>query len=356
MKIGLFDPYLDALGGGERYMLTIAQCLRGDHQIDLFWKDSSILNKAEERFGLKLEDVFTVDNIFSPDITFLQRFHKSKEYDLIIFLSDGSIPLLSSRKLFVHFQFPVKNVKINPLLSLKLSRVDKIICNSQYTKSYIDSTFKKKSEILYPPANTEIFANNKASKKNIILSVGRINLLSKETDFKKFKVMIPAFQKLYNQNKVNWRLALALSFSDKEKSYVDFLEKKAQGLPVDFYKNIPFERLISLYKSAKIYWHIAGFGEDLKIFPERAEHFGISTVEAQGAGAVPIAFDAGGQKEIIHEKIDGFLFKDMNILIDQTQKLINNPPLLEKVSQKSIQNASRFSQQEFCRNLNKLIL
>ena len=57
--------------------------------------------------------------------------------------------------------------------------------------------------------------------------------------------------------------------------------------------------ILNEYKLAKIYWHASGFGEDLETHPEKAEHFGITTVEAMINGLVPIVIDAGGQKEIV---------------------------------------------------------
>ena len=36
MKIGIFDPYLDDLGGGEKYMMKIAQCLGKNHDVSIF--------------------------------------------------------------------------------------------------------------------------------------------------------------------------------------------------------------------------------------------------------------------------------------------------------------------------------
>ena len=35
MKLGFFSPYLDTFGGGERYMLTIAETLAKSNQVDI---------------------------------------------------------------------------------------------------------------------------------------------------------------------------------------------------------------------------------------------------------------------------------------------------------------------------------
>ena len=40
MKIGVYDPYLDDVGGGEKYMLTTAECLSNDHDVTIFWDNN----------------------------------------------------------------------------------------------------------------------------------------------------------------------------------------------------------------------------------------------------------------------------------------------------------------------------
>ena len=68
--------------------------------------------------------------------------------------------------------------------------------------------------------------------------------------------------------------------------------------------------LDALYRGAAVYWHATGLDEDIDDDPVRAEHFGITTVEAMSAGAVPVVIAAGGQPEIVRDGVDGFLFGD----------------------------------------------
>ena len=121
MRIGIYDPYLDVLGGGERYMLTAAKCLSQNHTVELFWYNADIIKKAQERFGLNLSSVKVTKNIFTSQYGFLERLKITRSYDAIIYLSDGSLPFLFSKKSFIHFQFPVEWVTTNPLITLKSS-------------------------------------------------------------------------------------------------------------------------------------------------------------------------------------------------------------------------------------------
>ena len=55
-RVAIYDPYLDTLGGGERYCLTVAEILlKNNYQVDLFWSgDKTLIEKAEKRFSLNL--------------------------------------------------------------------------------------------------------------------------------------------------------------------------------------------------------------------------------------------------------------------------------------------------------------
>ena len=65
MKIGIFDPYLDDLGGGEKYMMTIAQVLSEKHDVSVFWDNKFDLDGLLKRFSLDLSKVKITPNIFS---------------------------------------------------------------------------------------------------------------------------------------------------------------------------------------------------------------------------------------------------------------------------------------------------
>ena len=124
MRIGLYDPYLDTLSGGEKYMLTMAACLSEDNETSVFWDDASILQKAHNKLNIDLSKVKIEQNIFSPKISLFKRLLLTKKYDCLIILSDGSIPLALAKKTILHFQFPVEWIKGDDYKTkIKLSRI-----------------------------------------------------------------------------------------------------------------------------------------------------------------------------------------------------------------------------------------
>jgi glycosyltransferase involved in cell wall biosynthesis len=349
MKIGVFDPYLDTLGGGEKYMLSAAMCLSRRHTVTIFWNNPETLQKAEKRFGLNLSKITCKPNIFSSKVSFFSRLFQSATYDAILYLSDGSIPVVLSKKLYLHIQFPLSEINGRSLRnSLKLLRNNPIVCNSQFTKEYIDHTFNKKSVVIYPPATGE-FPKIPMQKTQTILTVGRFGYISEGITFKKQEAMIKAFKKMVDKGLTQWKFILVVSYRQEDKEKTKFLFDLTKGYPIDIRTNVAFEELHKLYATAKIYWHAAGFGENLDKHPERAEHFGIATVQAMEQGAVPVVIDAGGQPEIIQQGENGFLWKTEEELIDDTIKLIKDQKLWKQMSLHAKESVSKFSLDVFCK-------
>lgn len=348
MRVGIYDPYLDDAGGGEKYMLSIAECLASKHKVDVFWDSKEDLEFACKRFSIDSGNIHLVQNIFSSKTLFIKRFFASSKYDAIVVLSDGSIPLLGSRKLFIHLQQPLQQFQNGSLKSkIKLLRVTRFICNSEYTKKFIGTKFGLKTIVLYPPVQLNPL---KTRKENSILHVGRFRPFDKTTgvsDYKKQDVMVKTFMKMVDRGLKNWKFVLAVSVLEKDKDAFSEMKKKTNGYPIEFEVNKANIALWEYYSKAKIYWHASGYGEDLNLHPEAAEHFGISTVEAMGAGCVPVVVNTGGQREIVTDGVSGFMWNTLDELVEKTLTLIDSPKLMEELSVQAKKRATDFSPEKF---------
>lgn len=350
MKIGIFDPYIDDIGGGERYMMTIASCLSKENEVDVFWDNPNDLIKIEERFHLNLSSVKLTDNIFK--YPFVKKQKASRKYDLIIVLSDGSIPILSSKKLILHIQQPMLR-RINLKDKLKLKRVNKIFCNSEFTKRFIEKNYLINCSLLYPPVS---IYGIKEQKENLIFHVGRFRVMNvKSEDYKKQQFMIDSFKDMVDKGLKDWKFLLAVSTNDLNNPNFIFMKKSTENYPIEFLVNSSKETLWKKGSRAKIYWHATGFGENLEKNPQLAEHFGISTVEAMGVGAVPVVFNGGGQKEIVTDHRDGFLWNTKDELERFTLKLINDKNLLSVMSKSAFQRSLDFDEKDFCIRVKEII-
>ena len=343
MKAAIYNQYLDTLGGGERYTIEFCKVLaESGYDVDVQWQDGEILQKISNRFGIKLP----------KNIKVVEDVKKGKDYDVCFWVSDGSIPNLMSRRNFIHFQVPFKNVNGKSLLNkMKLFRVEKIICNSVFTKKVIDQEFGVDSVVLYPPIDIDAFKPKR--KENIILYVGRFsNLLqSKGQD-----VLIEAYKKMHTSGFKDYKLVLAGGVEVGADEYVKKLEKMSKNLPIEIVKSPKFSDLKDLFGKAKIFWSASGFGVNEVKNPQAVEHFGMTLVEAMSAGCVPIVANVGGHKEIVENGISGFLWDNMNDLVKTTKRLTSERGLIYKISNESKSRSKVFSSKVFKEKICKEII
>lgn len=356
MTIGILDPYLDTLSGGEKYMLSAASCLAQEHEVFIFWdkdKEAEIKQAALKKLGIDLSSVKFYPNIFNKTVPFMSRFIDSKKFDAIIYLSDGSVPFVGT-KLYIHFQFPIEWVNGKSLKTrFKLFFVKTVFCNSYFTKHFVDKKLNINSKVLYPPV--EINNDNKIKKENIILHVGRFYVDKSSSNYKKQDVMIRVFKKMIDAGLGDWKFVMVVGIKDSDWENFKKLKEMSKGYPIKIIDNPSNEKLWENYSKAKVYWHATGFGEDLEKFPEKAEHFGISTVEAMGAGSVPIVINAGGQKEIVEDGKNGYLWNTLGEFFDKTNNLIKDEKLWGKMSANAIKRSKIFSGDRFCNDLKDII-
>ena len=61
MKAAIVNPYLDTLGGGEKYTSMVEKTLlESGYKVNIEWSDPGIIKKLEERFGLDLKGLSIV--------------------------------------------------------------------------------------------------------------------------------------------------------------------------------------------------------------------------------------------------------------------------------------------------------
>jgi len=349
MKFGFYSPYLDTFGGGERYMLTLASHLSKSHIVDIFWDDPLIKGPLSKFLKIDLSQTRFIDNIFNKNS--INKSFATFGYNLIFVLSDGSVPLTLAAKNVLHFQVPFKFSKIDLRTRLKLRRYKWIIANSHFTKSFIDKSYGVTSKVIYPPV--DVRSITRGDKEKLILSVGRFS--PKQLHPKKQEVLIEVFKEIYKKAP-DWKLVLIGQAKKEDFKYLRTLKKTARGHAIRIFENLSVEKLRQFYSKASIYWHATGFGEDEENYPQKMEHFGISTVEASAAGAVPVVIGKGGQKEIVSDDKNGRLWTTKAQLYEITLNLINDKDQLVRLAENAIKNSRRFSEEVFIKEYEKIIL
>ena len=320
MKAAVFSPTWDSLGGGERYVAALAQFLEERGFETEIWWSQDLRQKIKDRFDIDLKSTKFINynplkqNIFS-------RINKTREYDLLFWVSDGSLPISLAKKTIIHFQIPFHGLACGSVLNKIKARMYVCVCNSLFTKSVVDKTYSINSEVVYPPVSTENITVEK--KQNQILALARFstNLHAKRQD-----VLIEAFLKM---DLKNWTLVLAGGSADHE--YLQQLQSLSSGHPIEIIPNPTLSQIHSLLSQSKIFWSATGFEVDAS-HPEFMEHFGITTVEAMAAGCVPLVTNCGGHLETVIDGKTGYLWSTIDELGSKTLELVQDKKKLDAFS------------------------
>jgi glycosyltransferase involved in cell wall biosynthesis len=204
-----------------------------------------------------------------------------------------------------------------------------LLAISHFTQTWIQTYWSRTSELLYPPVDVAAF--QPGDKQPIILTVGRIFAGGHN---KKHLPMISAFKQLIDNGLRGWEFHIAGSVGQDavDRDYFQRVLAAVQGYPIIVHRNLEQAELRALYAAAKIYWHASGYGENEQRDPIKFEHFGITTVEAMAAGAVPIVIGRAGQREIVEPDHSGLEWLTLDELIAQTRAVIADEALWQRLS------------------------
>ena len=168
---------------------------------------------------------------------------------------------------------------------------------------------------------------SKIEKENIILFVGRLNILQKRVD-----LLLEIWKKLHEQAP-SWQFWVC---GDGEDQY--YMEQFCQENKLDrvtfFGKVNPTE----YYKKAKIFHMTSAF-----------EGFGNVLIEAQSYGCVPMLFNSySAASDIVYHNKNGILVQpfDCNEYAAETKKLMDNPEKTSELALNAYENVLRFSYEE----------
>lgn len=307
----IVSPYLDHLGGGERYMLQAGAVIgKSGYDLTFAWDNQKQITSLAKQLGLTLPPISLAPEIKklyfggSP----LAMWRSTRSYDLVLYMSDGSIPLLGGRKNLLHMQVPFHDVGGRSLANkLKLSQINQVIVNSRFTKNVVDQEYGLDSHVIYPPLSPI----KPGKKDKVILSVGRFE---PSLNVKRHDILLQAFRALSPQLP-GWKLILAGAAPDDK--WINQLMDMAVGLPVEFALDIGYTHLTELYQTSSIYWHAAGYHVDPAKQPELCEHFGISVAEAISAGCIPLVVGQGGIPEIVPD--EKYHWQELGELVNLTR-------------------------------------
>ena len=368
MRIGLYNPFLPALGGGEKYFLAIleeAVRLPGA-EVELYAAEAPD-PAAWERLNIRVPpDAFAAVAADPDGVT-----ARSSELDLLVAFTNDVPPRSHARRSVAMVQFPVV-ARERPGARLRataaglvgrrrapaaLRSYDLFLVNSEFTRGWTRRRLGVEATVLAPPVDpppraTEPARGSERERGREILAVGRF--FRGEHD-KRQDVLISAFRQLHA---LDWELHLVGGADERPQTQVRLAELRelAGDLPVHLHVNAPAAELAERHARAALFWHAAGYGVDPARAPERLEHFGIATAEAMLSGAVPLVFPGGGQVEVVQDGVTGLHWRTPAELAARTRALIADPPRAATLRAAGEEHARRWGRERFDAAVRELVL
>ncbi len=267
MSIAIYDHGLHFMGGGQKYVATIASLLQNEFDITFIANKAVAVSDLESWYGLNLsgckiqiiplgfyekrgmqciDSSIIVEDMDNP---FDEIARESKNYD--IFINANQLekvkPLSPISIFFCHFPNTFRN------RHFAVDDYTFIIANSQFTVKWLDKRWNlKPTFLLYPPVE---MATVKVPKENIILAVGQFEA----GGTKKQIELIKAFRSLladYPEECQGWRLVLVGSSIPRNpylKTVQNLLKQDSRAIEVKV--NADLDEVKSLYDRASIFWH-----------------------------------------------------------------------------------------------------
>jgi glycosyltransferase involved in cell wall biosynthesis len=226
-----------------------------------------------------------------------------------------------------------------------LDHYERVLANSQYTRTWIRRLWGVDSDVLFPPIRTrDIKAGTKTRR---ILIVGRF-IAPGSGHSKKQLELVQAFGQMVRGGALDgWELHVVGGCEPAHRPYLAQVERAAEGLPVAVHANAPRALVEDLLATSSIFWHATGLGEDEETAPWVFEHFGITTVEAMAAGCVPVVIDKAGQREIVRHGTDGYRWTTLAELEALTRTVAADEALRARLAAGAVERAGAFSEEAF---------
>ncbi len=366
-KVCFYSPYLPKhFGGGEKHLFDVALEVAKKYQvyitIDQNIKKS--LDEIKRDYQVFLNcSLDRINFVYSPipNGSFFDKLLWTKQFDYFYYVTDGSLFFSLAKKNILHIQVPFKEAKTFFIDRVKLKNWQIKNTNSEFTKKQVTKAWQTEVQFVhYPKVELSEIDCQKVKKQKVILHVGRF---FKQLHSKRQDVLVDIFAKLitaFPKETNDWQLVLVGSVEDESyyqevlakvkkinKKYSNDTTKKRIKLST----NVSRKELLKYYCHASIYWHATGFGVDEVKYPEKMEHFGITTIEAMASGCVPVVYGQGGQPEILGSSLKQLLWQTKDECIDATIDLIKNVQHLQSLSKQVTKRVVKFDQDEFSKQV-----
>jgi GT2 family glycosyltransferase len=335
-RIGIFNAFWNTYGGGEAHALFFAEYLQQYAVVDILGVEPFSTNKLSKYFGVNLS------NTRKRVIKYLSA-QDTSHYDIFINTSYQSNVLSKANLSFYILSFPQKKS------TKRFAKSYFFLPNSNYTAHWAHrywGNFNYKR--IYPAVKLDE-SKKLTKKRKLIISIGRWCIDGhNKNQYELARAFVKA--KKTDPRLSEWEIVFAGSLNvnrPEDKAYYKKTAALIRGYGGKALTNISYDYLQKLYKEASIYWHATGLNKDQEKEPELFEHFGMTVVEAASNGCIPMVFNAAGPAEIVKFMKVGYLWNDLDGLINQLKKYLSDyekdPVAQDKARKHMMDKVNKFS-------------
>jgi glycosyltransferase involved in cell wall biosynthesis len=344
VNIAIYNIWFATFGGGERRTAALAAHLAERHDVTLFVLSPLDISTVKSAFEIDLSRV-RVTALDGKD--HVEEIRRSAP-DLFINNTHASALECPAPAGIYMCMFPADDTPAP-------ASYDVVTANSRYTAGWIGRKWARRSEVVYSACN--LIGTADTAKRPSILNVGRFFPDAPGAHHKRQDVLVDTFRRMVDAGSADWELHLVgnVGPDSPAQNFVEQLRRAGESYPVRISPCLPFEALRREYQAASVYWHATGYGCDPVREPSKQEHFGMTIVEAMSAGAVPLAYNGGGPREIIASGVNGFLWSDPDELVALTRRLLEDTALREAMAARAVTDSRRFGVQQFLDRMDAVI-
>ncbi len=396
-SVGIYDLAINGGGGAEKRSAVMAERLSRRYDVFLIVGETCSKQHLESYFGVDLSQVKIVQlNLpldrglrrVLPEVTgrdvilnHLRRdldrtyFSQIRSLGLDLFINNqGGSNLRCPAPYGIYmcmFPHPLRSYRVQHhdggilyrtysylfhslmgLSSTVLESYQAITANSGFTAEWIRKLWHRDPTVVFSACED---MGPPSAKEKIILHVGRFTAENRG-DYKHQLTLLETFRGLPDLIEQGWELHFAgtVLTDTPSRVAVERLERAAAGVPVHIHRSIRMDVLRELYRKASIYWHATGYASPPG-HPGWQEHFGITTVEAMSAGAVPVVIDSGGQKETVDHEVNGFRWNRVTELQNYTRNLAGDSDLRRALSEQAVLSSVPFGRSAFANRMEQMV-
>jgi glycosyltransferase involved in cell wall biosynthesis len=236
-----------------------------------------------------------------------------------------------------------------------LATYDAIWANSEFTATHVAQRWSRQAQVVHPPCE-QVPA---LDKRREIAVIGRFQEPGPGAPYKAQDFLVDTFAGMTDLHRAGWRLVLAGAVRPEDEGYLARVRRAAEGAPIDLRTNLPRTDMRGVIGRAGLYWHAQGVGQDSVRDPETQEHFGISTVEAMSAGAIPLVYGTAGPLEVVRGVQGVQPWRNRNELEELTRRwtsgIDDRTAEVDHVRERCRRRATEFDPAHFAQRLGEVL-